>query len=223
MAVAAGVVSVVGGVAQSVIGARQAKKAREAIKNYKRQELKNAYSDLDVSTLSADLQREELARVSASSIQALRSGGVRGVIGGVGSVQESNVLQSRAIGADLDRQQQQIDQLRASDEVRIQQMQERREEEDLRGLGQQLATGQQNVMGGISTAAAGVGALAGLGGQAQTNPTVTPVQTPSFGIAPVGGGGPVAGEMAPQNLGMLARGYAPVGYSRPQAPLYLGD
>lgn len=166
MAIAAGSVAVVGGVAKTVIGARQAKKAREAIKNYRRQELKNAYSDLEVSTLSADLQREELARTSASSVQALRSGGVRGVIGGVGSVQESNALQSRAIGADLDRQQQQIDQLRASDEVRIQQMQETREQEDLRGLGQQLAVGQQNVMGGISDIAGAAGAMGGLGGGA---------------------------------------------------------
>lgn len=173
MAVAAGAISVVGGVAKSVIGARQAKKAREAIKNYKRQELKNAYEGLEVSTLSADLQREELARASATSIQALQAGGIRGVIGGVGGVQQSVVQQSRQIGADLDRQQMQIEQMKAADEVRIQQMQERREEADLAGLGQQQAVGQQNVMSGISTVAGAAGAMAGLQGQGGQTPAPT--------------------------------------------------
>lgn len=161
MAIAAGAVSVVGGVTQSIMSAKKAKKAEDAIKNYKRQELTNAYEDVRVSTLAADLQREELARATASSVQALRAGGIRGVIGGVGKVQENNILSSRAIGADLDRQQKNIDQLRANDEVRIQQDMERREEQDLAGLGNELNTQRQNTTNGINSAISGVGSIFG--------------------------------------------------------------
>ena len=161
MAIAAGAVSVVGGVTQSIMSAKKAKKAEDAIKNYKRQELTNAYDDVRVSTLAADLQREELARATASSVQALRAGGIRGVIGGVGKVQENNILSSRAIGADLDRQQKNIDQLRANDEVRIQQDMERREEQDLAGLGNELNTQRQNTTNGINSAISGVGSIFG--------------------------------------------------------------
>jgi len=173
MAIAAAAVAVVGGVASAVVSAKQAKKARNAIKNYKRQELTNAYKDVTIETRGAQLQREELARSSATSINALRQGGIRGVVGGVGQVQQANVLQSRVIGADLERQQKQIDQLKASDEVRIQQTQEAREQADLAGLGQQLQAGRQGVMNGIGMAAQGVGSMAGAmggsGGGQQAN------------------------------------------------------
>ena len=173
MAIAAAAVAVVGGVASAVVSAKQAKNARNAIKNYKRQELTNAYKDVTIETRGAQLQREELARSSATSINALRQGGIRGVVGGVGQVQQANVLQSRVIGADLERQQKQIDQLKASDEVRIQQTQEAREQADLAGLGQQLQAGRQGVMNGIGMAAQGVGSMAGAmggsGGGQQAN------------------------------------------------------
>lgn len=161
MAIAAAGISVIGGISSSIINAKKEKKAREAIQNYKRQELDNAYKDVKVSTLSSQLQREELARSTASTIQALRSGGVRSVIGGVGSIQERSVLASRSIGADLDRQQQNIDQLKANDEARIRQMTERREEGDLAGLGQQMNVAAQGRAQGINTAISGVGSLIG--------------------------------------------------------------
>lgn len=163
MGAAAGAISVVGGIAQSVMGAKQAKKAQKAIDSYRRQELRNAYEDLSVSTLSADLQRDALAKSTSTSVAALRSGGVRGLAAGVGRIQEQNVAASRQIGADLDRQQKEIDRAVAQDEVRIQKMQERREEADLAGLGQQLATGQQNVAGGISNVIGAMGNFAGAG------------------------------------------------------------
>lgn len=150
--------SILGGITKGILGASQASKARKAIDDYKRQELTNAYDQLSVSTLGADLQREELARASASSIQALQQSGIRGLVGGIGKVQQNNIQQSRQIGADLDMQQRQIEQLVATDDARIRAMQETREQEDLAGLGQQQNVGQQNMFSGIGDVAQGVSA-----------------------------------------------------------------
>ena len=157
------------------MGASQARKARKAIEQYQRQEITNAYEGLSVSTMGADLQREEMARATATGVQALQAGGVRGLVGGLGQVQAGVTAQSRQIGADLDIQQKEIDQLRAGDEKRIQQMTERREEADLAGLGQQLAVGQQNLYGGIGDIAQSASAAGGMMGGMGATPQVQAV------------------------------------------------
>lgn len=162
MGAAGAIIGGVGGVAKTILGASQASKARKAIENYKRQELTNAYEGLSVSTLGADLQREELARAAATSIGALQKSGVRGLVGGIGAVQQGVIQQSRQIGSDLDIQQKRIDELQAGDETRIQQMQERREEADLAGLGQQQNVGQQNLFSGIGDIAQGVSSFSNI-------------------------------------------------------------
>lgn len=184
VAAAAGAVSAVGGIAQSISGARQAKKARQAIAAYERQDLSNVYSDLSVSTLGADLQREELARSTGASLDALRSGGARALVGGIGKLQEVNTSVARNIGVDLDEQERRIQEMVAGDELRIQQMQERREEQDLAGLGQQLNTGLQNQAGGIGTAVSGLGALAGAGLGSTTDKTTKTKGSPFQFINP---------------------------------------
>lgn len=166
MGVGAAAIGAVGGIAKSIMGAKQARQARKAIDAYDRQELTNVYGELSVSTMGADLQREELARATATGVQALQQGGVRGLVGGLGRLQAGNIQQSRQIGADLDIQQKEIDQLRAGDEGRIQQMTERREEADLAGLGQQLMVGQQNLMSGIGDIAQSASAFGGMMGGA---------------------------------------------------------
>tara|TARA_R110002167_G_scaffold331706_1_gene538401 strand:+ start:46899 stop:47498 length:600 start_codon:yes stop_codon:yes gene_type:complete len=138
-----------GGIAKMIIGAGQARRARKAIDAYQRQELHTVTEGLQISSLGADLQREELARGQATSVAALQTGGVRGLVGGIGKLQEQQVAQSRQIGADLDKQKLSIQQAQAQDAARIQQMQETREQQDLAGLGQQLNTGQQNAFGGL--------------------------------------------------------------------------
>lgn len=150
MGVASAAIGAAGSIAQGIMGAVQSSKAKKALDAYQRQELVNVMEGITISTKGADLAREELARISASSVEALQSGGVRGVVGGIGKVQQSVIKQSREIGADLDRQQKEKEKLIAQDNLRIQQMTERREEADLAGIGQQMAVGQQNLMGGIA-------------------------------------------------------------------------
>lgn len=160
MGAAAAGVGIIGGIAQTVMGAKDASKARKAIDSYQRQELTNAYKGLSVSTRGADLQQEQLQQATATTVGALRSGGARTLLGGIGKVQRQNVAAAQAIGADLDQQQRQIDQMVAGEESNLQQMQERREEADLAGLGQQLASGRQTMMSGLGNIAGAVGGAA---------------------------------------------------------------
>ena len=99
-----------------------------------------------VSTLGAEFKMQEASRRFASSVDALRSGGVRildwwpwktgaDTTGG-------NVNQ---ITADLDRQQMMIkERMRAQDEARIRGMQERREDAAIAGLGKEISEGKKS-------------------------------------------------------------------------------
>lgn len=174
MAATGAAISAGGALSKAISGAQRARKMQDAIANYQRQDLTNTVrGNIGVSTLGADLAREEMARGTATSVDALASGGVRGMVGGIGRVQQANNTTQREIGADLDRQQQQIDQMVIQDDQRIRQMQERREEQDLAGMGAELNAGRQDQYSGVGdigqSLMSGGGMLGamGLGGAAQ--------------------------------------------------------
>lgn len=148
---------------QAIKGAKDAKDAQRALENYERQELTNIAEGLQVSTLGADLQREEQARLAATQVGALQGAGARGVIGGLGRVEAGSQQMNRQIGAELDAQQKQIDQMRAQDQANIRSMQEQREQQDVAALSSQYNAGNQMMwqgIGGIAqTGMAGLGAI----------------------------------------------------------------
>lgn len=148
---------------QAIKGAKDAKDAQRALENYERQELTNIAEGLQVSTLGADLQREEQARLAATQVGALQGAGARGVIGGLGRVEAGNQQMNRQIGAELDAQQKQIDQMRAQDQANIRSMQEQREQQDVAALSSQYNAGNQMMWQGIGgvaqTGMAGLGAI----------------------------------------------------------------
>lgn len=144
-----GGISAAGGIAKTISGASQARKSRKAMENFHMQDLTNPYENLSVSTMGSDLQREESARLNATQTDALRSGGVRGVVGGIGHLQRENNRLNQAIGSDLDVQRKNIDRMIAQDNTRIRAMREQRDMSKLSGLGKQLEAGQQNMWGGI--------------------------------------------------------------------------
>ena len=155
-AITSAAVAVAGGAYQAISSAKQAKDAKDALNNLKVPELKNVYEGLQVSTMGADLQREEMGRQFSSGVDALRSGGIRGVIGGLSSLNAQQNVANRQIASDLDMQQKQIDQLKASDEARMQGIQEQRHQQDVAALSSQYNAGQQGVMQGLSGVAQGV-------------------------------------------------------------------
>lgn len=151
--------------------------AQRAIDNFSYQPL-----DRTPSTLGADLMREENARIGATQIDALRSGGVRGVVGGLPSVMEYNNRLNSGIAANLDMQQAQID-------AQNEQMTERRQAEELAGWGQMLNVGRgmqykaysdfyatasnqsQHIMDLWSTFGGGMGSSSGGAGGGQQMPS----------------------------------------------------
>jgi len=166
---AAGALGAGVGIYQTIQGAKQARDAKNALENYQRQELSNVAEGMQVSTLGSDIQKEEQARLASAQIDALQGAGARGIIGGLGRVEAGNQAVNRQIGADLDMQQKQIDQVRAQDEARIRDMQENREQADISALSSQYNTGQQNMMSGLGNAIAGTGqAITGFSGAGKT-------------------------------------------------------
>lgn len=145
----AGGIGLLGSGFQAIKGAEQSAAARRELENYQRQQLENAYENVQVSTLGADLQREEQARLAASQTEALQGAGVRGLVGGLGRVEAGSQMTNAQIGADLDRQQQAINQAIAQDEAQIRAMQEQREMQDIAALSSQYNAGQQMFMSGL--------------------------------------------------------------------------
>ena len=130
-----------GAIGQAAEGSKMASKAQEEIENYKRQELVNPYKDLTVSTLGADIRKEELSRNVATMADVLAKGGSRAAVGGVTGLVQSAQTETAKIAAYLDEQQKEIDKLIAGGEERVMQMKERREEMDLAGLAKQYEIG----------------------------------------------------------------------------------
>lgn len=148
-AIAVGISALSSGV-NLVSGLSRKAKAKRALKNFKRQELRNVTEGMRVSTLGAEFKMQEASRRFASSVDALRSGGVRGVVGGLGRQEQIQQVGMNQITADLDRQQMMIERMRAQDEARIRGMQERREDAAIAGLGKEISEGRNQAMAGAA-------------------------------------------------------------------------
>jgi len=143
-------VSAAAGAASAISGAARARRARKAIESFERQELKNEAADIRVSTLGAELQTEEAQRRFATSVDALQAGGVRGLVGGLGRVEEAAGQVQRRISADLDRQQAASEQMQLREDQQIRMMREERESQQLGALFSERQAGQQMVASGLS-------------------------------------------------------------------------
>jgi hypothetical protein len=153
-------VAAAGGIAQTISGISRTNKAKKALAGFQRQRLTNITEGMRVSTMGAELQTQEAQRRFATSVDALRSGGVRGLVGGLGQVEQQQQIGQQQIAAGLDQQQQQIDMMRAEDEGRIRSMIENRESAAIAGMGAELQNARQTTNAGISgIAGAGLAAF----------------------------------------------------------------
>jgi len=194
-------VSAATGAANAIVGAGRARKARQAIEDFERQELRNEADDLRVSTLGAELQTEEAQRRFATSVDALQAGGVRGLVGGLGRVEEAAGLVQRRISADLDRQQAAIQQMQLREDQQIRMMREERESQQLGALYSDQQAGRQMVASGLgqigSAAMTGLMSMDSMQPQApKVNPTMSP---PGFAQVPLG---PESAGREFENFGM---------------------
>ena len=147
------------GIAGAISQGKQAKNYQKQIENYKRQTLVNPYADLQVSTLGADRQREDLARTMTTYGNLAALSGTRGIASLLPNLTQTQNDQSAKIAANLDEQQKQIDQLKAQGEMQVQGMTEQRENNDLQGLGQAYQTARAQQQNSWNQVAQGVGTL----------------------------------------------------------------
>ena len=176
------------GIAGAISQGKQAKNYQKQIENYQRQKLVNHYADLQVSTLGADRQQEDLARAMTTYGNLAALSGTRGIASLLPNLTQSQNDQSAKIVANLDEQQKQIDQLKAQGDMQVQGMMEQRQNNDLLGLGQAYQTATANQQNNWNQVAQGVGTLgyaaaSGLfDGTPKTNADFNPKQFDNFKI-----------------------------------------
>ena len=150
MAVATGVIGAGTGLAKFFEGRAMQKRAQNNIDNFKFEDLTNSYKNLRVSTLGSDLQTEQANINTASNTQAMRAGGNRALVGGLGRQQAMNNTMNKEIAAGLDKQQTNIDFAAAGQDANNQQMMEKRQTDELAGYGAMLGAGQKAKYDGMT-------------------------------------------------------------------------
>lgn len=170
---------------QAQTGRERQRKAEEALDSYERQDLKNVYANLRVPMEGYRMREQEIQQQTANQAEMLSMAGARGMTGTTALMMQSQMGMA-AIQADLEQSQFRVKQMIASEEARIQGMQERREEQDLAGLGAERVAGSQQFQTGVAGAIKGVGALGsslmGIGGglgreRIDVPQSMSPIQT----------------------------------------------
>ena len=147
------------GIAGSISQGKQAKNYQEQIQNYERQKLVNPFAGLQVSTLGADRQREDLNRTMTTYGNLASLSGTRGIASLLPNLTQTQNDQTAKIAANLDEQEKQRQQLIAQGDAQVQAMQENREQNDLLGLGNALQTARANQAQSMGMIAQGLGIL----------------------------------------------------------------
>lgn len=148
-------ISAAAGAGQAIAGAQKSKKAKAALREFEknRQDLTKGTEGLRVSTLGAELRSREASRRFSTSVDALRSGGVRGVVGGLSRVEAGQQRVTQQIAADLDRQEAQIRMMQFQEEQTLRNMRESREAQKQGMLLAERQQGQEMMMAGIGQVA----------------------------------------------------------------------
>jgi len=146
-------------------GLKQTKEGEAALNDFERQELENIFEDMPISLLGSNIRREDTSQMNANLTDAARNSGIRGVFGALPRIQAMGNQAARQNQLDVDNQVMKRNYAIAGDEGRIQGMQENRDNQDLAGIGQQIAVGQQNTMSGIGSAFNSLGFISGMMGK----------------------------------------------------------
>lgn len=197
-------------------GEKQRKEGEAALNDFERQELENIYKDMPISLMGSNLRREDASQATANLTEAARGSGIRGVFGALPRIQAGNNQASRQNQLDVDNQIMKRNYAIAGDEGRIQNMQENRDNQDLQGIGQQIAVGQQNTatgirgaFNGLALAGSGVEGTIGGGGETPQSSTVgMPMSMPAISMnsgVPASNGIPNFADTRPLGQSQLDR------------------
>lgn len=138
---------------------KQARNYQKQIENYERQKLVNPFAGLQVSTLGADRQREDLNRTMTTYGNLASLSGTRGIASVLPNLTQTQNDQTAKIAANLDEQEKQRQQLIAQGDAQVQSMQENREFNDLQGLGNAYQASKANQAQSMGMIAQGLGTL----------------------------------------------------------------
>ena len=154
-------VSVGMGAAKFFKGRKMEKAGEKFIENFEWQDLQNPFENQQVSTMGRDFMQEQSNIGSATAVNALREGGQRALVGGLGRVEASRNDMNRQVANNLDTQQQAINTDIARQTTVNQGIIEKRQGDELAGYGQMMNVGMglQNqgmtdVVNGLSSATA---------------------------------------------------------------------
>ena len=186
-------------------GAKQTRDAKRAMNNFERQTLENVYEDMPISLLGSNLRRQDASQTTADLTNAAQGAGIRGVFGALPRIQAGANDAARQNQLDVDNQVSRRNYAIAGDNARIQNIQENRDNQELAGIGQQLAVGQQNTWSGIQGAfngiamgASGLSGTIGADGATTSGGSQTPMMLPSMPAMQLGSGIPsMPGYMSP--------------------------
>jgi hypothetical protein len=143
------------------ISASKREKERQAeLDAYQRQELTNAYKNMQISTIGSDAMLEESSRNIATAMNTIGNAGTRAIIGATPKLvaEQNNV--NRNIQKELDDQVIRRNYAIAQDDANIRGMQEQREYNDLAGLGNAIDVARQDKNMGMNTMFNAIGSVA---------------------------------------------------------------
>jgi hypothetical protein len=122
-------------------GRAMQRKGQELINKFQWQELENPYETQQVSTLGADLQKEQQQISEATAVESLKASGTRGLVGGLGQVQAQSNIASRQVAAELDAKQKELNLAKAGQDIANQKLIEQRQRDEIAGYGQMMNVG----------------------------------------------------------------------------------
>jgi hypothetical protein len=137
---------------KSIDGAQRQKNAQRELNNYERQELNNAFEDVQISTMGSDLLREENARTSANLVDATQQGGARTIIGGIPRISATTNQINQEAAKMLDDQVLKREYAIAGDNARIEGITENRDNANISALSSQVEAGRQDMWSGFGSA-----------------------------------------------------------------------
>ena len=194
-------VSVGMGAAKFFKGRKMEKAGEKFIENFEWQDLQNPFENQQVSTMGRDFMQEQSNIGSATAVNALREGGQRALVGGLGRVEASRNDMNRQVANNLDTQQQAINTDIARQTTVNQGIIEKRQGDELAGYGQMMNVGMglQNqgmtdVVNGLSSATASLKGMPSPQPQqyaaaGAANPMINQNASLLNASSPMGGGG----------------------------------
>ena len=151
-------ITAVGAVTKMIDGFAQKKRAKAKMRQLEQAALPtNAFEGLQVPTEGIDLAREGIERGVATQTQALREAGVRGLMGGLGRVQQGAQQGYREVGAQFGDMLYDRNIAIAEEDANIQRVAEARLQGQMRQAGEQYAGARQQIMSGVSDIASAAG------------------------------------------------------------------